>query len=99
MTPAGSNEFRSTKRRIRSAGLTDGHQGVAVNAIGTQHVRAEIVDDRPVLHVMDWYGGVRTEDSEDGVWTAYFGPGKTIDTGTRIRGKVSLMLRAPSDTV
>lgn len=97
VTPAGSNEFRSTKRRIRSAGLTDGRQGVTVHANGTQHVRAEIVGDRPVLHVLDWYGGVRTEDSEDGVWTAYFGPGKAIDSGTRIRGKVSLMLRAPSD--
>ena len=57
---------------------------------GTQHVRAELVDGAPVLHVLDWYGGVRTLDGNHPIWSAYFGAGKPITTGTILRGRVVL---------
>ena len=90
-TQAGSNDFRSAKRNIRAAGLTDGERGVAIVSDGTQHVRAVVRDGQPILHVLDWYGGVRTADSEAGVWSAYFGPGMSIETGMRVTGTVLLL--------
>ena len=57
---------------------------------GTQHVRAELIDGSPVLHVLDWYGGVRTLDGNHPIWSAYLGSGLPITTGTTLRGRVVL---------
>ena len=57
---------------------------------GTQHVRAELVDDSPVLHVLDWYGGVRTLDGNHPIWSAYLGSGLAITSGTTLRGRIVL---------
>ncbi len=89
-TSAGSNDYRSAKRRILVAGATDGRASLTVLSDGGQHVRAELVDGAPVLHVLDWYGGVRTLDGNHPIWSAYFGSGQPITTGTVLRGRVVL---------
>ncbi len=87
-TAAGSNDYRSAKRRILVAGATDGEHSLTVVSDGTQHVRAELLDGLPVLHVLDWYGGVRTLDGNHPIWSAYLGSGLPITTGTTLRGRV-----------
>ena len=87
-TAAGSNDFRSVKRRILVAGLADRVSSLAVVSDGSQHVRAELVDGAPVLHVLDWYGGVRTVEGNHPIWSAYLGFGRPIGEGTVVRGSV-----------
>ena len=87
-TRGGSNDYRSAKRRILVAGATDGRASLTVLSDGTQHVRAELVDGAPVLHVLDWYGGVRTLDGNHPIWSAYFGSGRPVAAGTVLRGRV-----------
>lgn len=87
-TPAGSNDYRSVKRAILVAGATDGRRSLTVLSSGTQHVRAELSDGSPELHVLDWYGGVRTLDGNHPIWSAYLGSGMPIATGTTLRGRV-----------
>jgi hypothetical protein len=89
-TAAGSNDYRSVKRAIVVAGATDGRRGITVLSDGTQHVRAELSDGLPELHVLDWYGGVRTVDGNHPIWSAYLGSGMPIKTGTTLRGRIVL---------
>jgi hypothetical protein len=89
-TAAGSNDYRSVKRTIVVAGATDGRQSLTVLPSGTQHVRAELIDGAPQLHVLDWYGGVRTLDGNHPIWSAYLGSGMPISTGTMLTGRVVL---------
>lgn len=89
-TAAGSNDYRSTKRSILVAGATDGTLSLTVLSSGAQHVRAELVDGLPQLHVLDWYGGVRTLEGNHPIWSAYFGSGMPITRGTRLQGRVKL---------
>jgi hypothetical protein len=89
-TAAGSNDYRSVKRAILVAGATDGRQSLTVLSDGTQHIRAELSDGLPELHVLDWYGGVRTVDGNHPIWSAYLGSGMPITTGTRLLGRVVL---------
>ncbi|HEX3428185.1 MAG TPA: glycoside hydrolase family 2 TIM barrel-domain containing protein, partial [Candidatus Limnocylindrales bacterium] len=87
-TAAGSNDYRSAKRRVLVAGATDGVRSLTVLSDGSQHVRAELVDEAPRLHVLDWYGGVRTLEGTHPIWSAYFGAGLPITTGTTLRGRI-----------
>jgi hypothetical protein len=89
-TAAGTNDYRSAKRSILVAGATDGRRTLTVLSDGTQHVRAELADGLPALHVLDWYGGVRTLDGNHPIWSAYFGSGLSIATGTTLRGRIVL---------
>ena len=89
-TAAGSNDYRSVKRSIVVGGATDGRRSLTILPTGTQHLRAELVDGLPQLHVLDWYGGVRTLEGNHPIWSAYFGPGMGIATGTRLQGRVVL---------
>lgn len=89
-TPAGSNDYRSAKRSIIAAGVTDGNRSVSVLSDGSQHVRASINNGAPVLHVLDWYGGVPFRLDTDHIWTANFGTGRRIARGTVLRGRVVL---------
>ena len=89
-TAAGSNDYRSAKRAILVAGATDGRGTLTVLSDGTQHVRAELADGLPALHVLDWYGGVRTLDGNHPIWSAYFGSGLPITPGTTLRGRIVL---------
>jgi hypothetical protein len=87
-TEGGSNDYRSAKRTILAAGLTDGAASLSVLSDGTQHVRAELRDGAPVLHVLDWYGGAR---AAEGIQSHYFGAGRRIEKGTEISGTVVLV--------
>lgn len=89
-TPAGSNDYRSAKRSVVVAGATDGRRSLTVLSGGTQHIRAELVDGSPRLHVLDWYGGVRTLDGNHPIWSAYLGSGKPIAAGTTLHGRIVL---------
>ncbi|HET7029121.1 MAG TPA: glycoside hydrolase family 2 TIM barrel-domain containing protein [Candidatus Limnocylindrales bacterium] len=89
-TPAGSNDYRSTKRSILAAGATDGRRSLSILSDGTQHVRAELVDGSPALHVLDWYGGVRTVEGNHRIWSAYFGGGRPVVAGMRLQGRIVL---------
>ncbi len=89
-TAAGSNDYRSVKRAILAAGASAGRRSLSVLSDGSQHVRAELIDGLPVLHVLDWYGGVRTLEGNHPIWSAYFGAGRPITAGTRVAGRVVL---------
>ncbi len=89
-TAAGSNDYRSVKRAILVGGATDGRHSLTVLPAGTQHLRAELADGLPEVHVLDWYGGVRTADGNHPIWSAYFGFGLPITTGTTLRGQIVL---------
>ena len=93
-TAAGSNDYRSARRRILVAGATDGDRSLTTVSDGTQHARAELVDGQPVLHVLDWYGGVRTLDGNHPIWSAYFGSGLRIVNGATVRGRVVVAVGA-----
>ena len=89
-TPGGTNDYRGTKRSVLAAGATDGQRSVSVVSDGSQHVRATLVHDRPVLHVLDWQGGVPLTMDTEHIWTAYFGTGRRISRGTLLHGRVVL---------
>jgi hypothetical protein len=90
----GSNDFRSTKRHIYTARLTnkDG-QGVQVLSDGSQHVRATVGTHDISLKVLDYYGG--------NGWTArdcwHYGPGRLIKTGEVLKGTVRLKFLGNGD--
>jgi hypothetical protein len=90
-TAAGSNDYRSVKRAIVVGGATDGRRSLTILSDGSQHLRAELVDGAPALHVLDWYGGVRTVEGNHPIWSAYFGAGLPISRGTALRGRVVLV--------
>jgi hypothetical protein len=94
LAPWGHVDYRSAKRRIRAAGLTDGTRSFTVLSDGGQSVRVALHDGAPVLHVLDWYGGVRTMDPVHPVWYEYFGAGRRIEPGTEIAGQIRLVVGA-----
>jgi hypothetical protein len=71
-------------------GATDGRNSLTVLSDGGQHLRAELVDGAPRLHVLDWYGGIRTLEGNHPIWSAYFGTGLQLGRGTNLRGRVIL---------
>lgn len=95
----GSNDFRSAKRNVHLAGLTDGQDSFSVLSMGEQTARACLRDGKPILHVLDWYGGVRTRDPVHPVWSKYFGGGLRIERGEVLRGSVSIVVGALPESV
>src|SRR4029079_4083467 len=89
-TVAGTNDYRSAKRSILAGGATDGRRTLAVLSDGSQHLRAMLAGGRPVLHVLDWSGGVTSAPVIHPIWTGYFGFGQRIERGTELRGRVIL---------
>ncbi len=86
--PAGSNDFRSTKENILSAGLSagDGVGGVEVLSDGSQHVRAWVDGEKVRLLVAD-YSNAGAE--------RYFGSHaqqeyKPLKKGDQVRGIIRL---------
>jgi beta-galactosidase len=89
-TSMGSNDFRSTKRRIRwaSIGYGDG-PGVLIRSDGTQHVRAMVESDRIAVHVLDWYGGTNARLPE---WYLNYGEGQVLRRGQVLESTLRLQL-------
>jgi hypothetical protein len=83
----GCNEFRSAKRLIYTAGLTNKTgEGLRVISDGTQHVRATVGTHQIHLKVLDYYGGVAVSGDY------HYGFGRTIKTGEVLKGTVRLKL-------
>jgi hypothetical protein len=87
--PLGCNDFRSTKRHIYTASLTNkSGRGIQVVSDGSQHVRASVGMHEIKLRVLDYYGGT--------AWTYregfHYGPGRKITAGEVLRGTVRLQL-------
>ncbi len=85
--PWGCNDFRSTKRHIYRASLTNKEgRGIEVISDGSQHIRAAVGTHAITLEVLDYYGGT--------AWTYregyHYGPGRLIKTDEVLRGKVRL---------
>ena len=79
----GCNDFRSTKRNIYWASLTD-RQGAGLKIIsdGRQHVRATVGPRAIFVNVLDYYGGSATGASE---WDGTYGNGKVYLHGRHHR--------------
>ena len=89
----GCNDFRSTKRHIYTASLTNKEgQGVEVFSDGSQHVRATVGMHEIHLKVLDYYGG-SAYTYNDGF---HYGPGRLIKTGEVLKGTVRLKLLGES---
>jgi beta-galactosidase len=87
--PWGSNDFRSTKRHIFTASLTNkAGQGVQVISDGSQHVRATVGVHEIKFKVLDFYGGTSYTYHEG----YHYGPGRKIKTGEVLQGTVQLKL-------
>jgi hypothetical protein len=85
----GCNDFRSTKRHIYTASLTDQDGlGIKVFSDGSQHVRATVGAHAICFKVLDFYGG--TGLTYHGGW--HFGPGHLVKTGEVLKGTVRLKL-------
>ena len=90
----GCNDFRSAKRNIYWASLTD-HEGAGLKIVsdGRQHVRATVGPRAISVNVLDYYGGSATGTPE---WDGTYGNGKVIPAGASIEGKVRLQLLSPA---
>jgi hypothetical protein len=94
--PWGSNDFRSSKRGIYWASLTNtAGQGVKVVSDGTQTVRCAVGTHAISLKVSDFYGG-SGGPKEWSVLGFHYGPGKRITTGEVVSGTVRLKLLGKS---
>lgn len=91
-SPMGSNDFRSTKRNVRTAWIAypDG-SAVQVLSDGTKALRATVDSDRIDMNVNDWYGGTNVGYTE---WITNYGKGKLIKSGDLISSEVRLWLRS-----
>jgi beta-galactosidase len=89
-SPMGCNDFRSTKRQIYWASLSqrDG-TGIWVRSDSAQHARAMLQSDRIALHISDWYGGTHAGLWE---WTSNYGEGKPVVPGQVIESVVRLRI-------
>jgi len=89
-TEHGINDYRASRRSILAGGATDGKSAISLLSDGSQHLRMTVVNGRPVMHALDWYGGVPFRNDTDHIWTATFGTGKRIDYRTTLQGKIVL---------
>jgi beta-galactosidase len=87
-SPMGCNDFRSTKRHIDWASISDpAGAGVWVQSNGSQHLRAMVASDRVRVFINDWYGGTHVGLEE---WTSNYGEGKPVEPGQTIESTVHL---------
>ena len=76
-TPLGTNDFRSTKRNIEHASITDADgYGLFIGSNGEQHLRAGVEPERIALFVNDWFGGTASRAEE---WSENYGQGPLIE--------------------
>jgi hypothetical protein len=89
-TPLGTNDFRSTKRNIKYASITDADEyGLFIESNGEQHLRAGVESERISLFVNDWFGGTA---SHAGEWQENYGTGRLLKKGDRLEGTLHLRL-------
>jgi hypothetical protein len=90
----GSNAYRSTKRNILTATVTDSSgYGWKIQSDGSQHLRAAVESDRIAVYMNDWYGG---SPAEIGEYIENYGRGKVLRSGERIHSIIHLrLLQAP----
>jgi beta-galactosidase len=89
----GCNDFRSAKRNIYWASLTDSHEaGIRIVSDGSQHVRATVGPRSISVCALDYYCGAATGTPE---WDGAYGVGKVIQTGDVLEGKVRVQLLFP----
>jgi beta-galactosidase len=88
--PWGCNDFRSTKRNVYRASLTD-HRGTGIEVIsdGSQHVRAALGINAVRLHILDYFGGTNANTPE---WDRAYGTGRLVKRGGEIAGTVRIRL-------
>lgn len=90
--PWGSNDFRSTKRNVYWASITNpSGQGMVVVSDGSQHVRAKVGVHGIAFNVLDFYGGSGPPKH----WSVegfHYGPGHAIKPGDVLKGTVHLEL-------
>ncbi|MDR3689734.1 MAG: glycoside hydrolase family 2 TIM barrel-domain containing protein [Fimbriimonas sp.] len=90
--PWGCNDFRSTKRNVYWASVTNSAgQGVRVISDGTQHIRATIGVHGVSLKVLDFYGGLGGP-KDWAVEGFHYGAGRLIKTGEVVSGRVRLVM-------
>lgn len=91
--PWGCNDFRSTKRNIYTASLTNPlGAGIEVISDGTQHVRATVGVNSVSLNILDYYGGSATGINE---YDGAYGSGRVLKPGDVVKGEVRLRLLPP----
>jgi beta-galactosidase len=89
-SPFGSNDFRSTKRNIERASITDPHGfGFAIESNGEQHLRAAVEAEGIAVCVNDWFGGTAGVMNE---WLANYGAGRELKPGDILRGTIRLRI-------
>jgi hypothetical protein len=85
----GCNDFRSVKRHIYTASLTNkAGEGIQVISDGAQHVRATVGIHEIHFKALDFYGG--------SAWTYHggfhYGPGRLVKSGEVLKGTVRMKL-------
>jgi hypothetical protein len=95
-SPMGCDDFRSTKRNIEYASITDlSGSGLFISSNGNQHLRACVETDRIAIHVNDWFGGSAAAADEE--WSPY-GKGRVLKPHEHLQGALLLQLvRKESD--
>jgi beta-galactosidase len=89
-TPLGTNDFRSTKRNIEHASITDvDGYGLFIESNGEQYLRAGVESQQITLVVNDWFGGTASRAEE---WHENYGQGRLLKNGDRLRGTLRLRL-------
>lgn len=90
--PWGCNDFRSTKRGVYMASLSNKlGQGIKVISDGGQSVRCTLGVHGISLRVLDFYGGSGGRNSYS-VGGFHYGPGKQIKPGDVLKGTVRLQM-------
>ena len=90
--PWGSNDFRSAKRNVYWASLTNQlGQGVKVISDGEQTLRCTLGVHGVSFKVLDYYGGSGGR-KQWSVFGFHYGPGKLIKTGDVLKGTVRCKL-------
>lgn len=89
-SPMGTNDFRSTKRHIRSGSITYlDHGGVSIESDGEHSLRGYVDTDRINVFVNDWFGGTNVGWGE---WITNYGKGREIKTGEVLESTLHLRL-------
>ncbi len=92
--PWGCNDFRSTKRHIYRASLTDAQgAGIRVISDGSDSLRATLGPETLAVKIMNHFDGSPAEINE---YAGQYGTGKPIKPGDTLHGVVRFQLLPPT---